>query len=112
MTLLHLLDALLLLGLTVRLSRLVTTDDLGVWWVQNPAEDWAVHRKTEDGRRRAINYVQGLQCPFCVGFWIAVATTASLLLVGGPGHADEVWRWVAAAFTLNYVAAHISAALD
>jgi hypothetical protein len=110
--LLFLLDIFLLAGLTARLSRLVTTDDLGVWWVQAPAGKWAVNRSTAERRHRAIRYVEGLECPYCVGFWIAVATTVSLLLVGGPGEANDVWRWVAAAFTLNYVVAHISSRLD
>lgn len=107
-----LLDILLLAGLTARLSRLVTTDDLGKWWVQAPAGQWAINRSTPERRQKAISYAEGLECPFCVGFWIAVVTTASLWLVGGPGEAHEVWRWVAAAFTLNYVVAHVSSRLD
>jgi hypothetical protein len=106
------LDVLLLLGMTARLSRLVTTDDLGKWWVQEPAERWAVRRSAPARRQKAVNYVGGLGCPFCIGFWIAVATTLSLWLAGGPGDAADAWRWIAAALTLNYVAAHISAALD
>jgi hypothetical protein len=110
--LLTLFDVFLLAGLTARLSRLVTTDDIGVWWVQTPAGKWAVNRSTPERRHKAIQYVEGLECPYCVGFWIAVATTFSLWLAGGPGDAAELWRWAAAAFTLNYVVAHISSRLD
>lgn len=110
--LLFFLDTLLLLGLTARLSRLVTTDDIGVWWVQEPAGRWATSLSTPERRQKAIRYVEGLECPYCVGFWIAVATTVSLLLVGGPGEAHDVWRWVAAAFTVNYVVAHFSSRMD
>lgn len=56
----------------------------------------------------------GLDCPFCVGFWLAALTVVSLLVAGGPG-ADGtlaiVWRVVAGVFTLNWLAAHIGARL-
>jgi len=51
--------------------------------------------------------VSGLSCPWCVGFWIACLMLGVLALVGGPGDAHEVWRYVAGWFTLNYVVAHI-----
>lgn len=112
MTLFHLLDVLLLLGLTARLSRLVTTDDIGVWWFQTPAKRLAMKADTPERRDKALDYAAGLECPYCVGFWIAVATTFSLWLAGGPGDAADVWRWVAAVFTVNYVVAHTSSRMD
>lgn len=105
-------DVVLLLGLTLRLTLFVVGDDLGQMWVVEPATRWAMARPTVEGRKKAIRYVDGLTCPFCVGFWIGVACTVSLWAVGGPGHAEDLWRWVAAAFTLNYIVGHVSARLD
>lgn len=110
MTLLHLLDALLALGLTMRLTLLIVGDDLGLWWVRGPWATYAWNKEGQEfGWRSKIS--DGLHCPFCVGFWIGVLVLLSLWLAGGPGHAAEAWRWVAAAFALNYVAAHIGARL-
>lgn len=106
-----LIDLLLVLGLTLRLSRLVVTDDLGAMWIAEPAQEWATRRKTVEARKRAIRYVGGLECPFCVGFWLAGLALLTLLLAGGPGEAADAWRWLAGWFTLNYVAAHIGARL-
>ena len=127
-------DCLLALGLTARLTRFVVTDDLGGWWIREPAQRWAnrheptvngvpVHRAVESGAVHADGpvprgwrdkLVSGLDCPFCVGFWLAALVLASLAVVGGPG-ADSllavVWRWVAAVFALNWVAAHLGARL-
>lgn len=102
------LDILLALGLTLRLSRLVVTDDLGLWLLRIPAFNWAHSREPRgDGWRAKLQ--SGLSCPFCVGFWIGVGVLVSLWLVGGPGHAHEAWRWVSGAFALNWVVGHIAA---
>jgi len=111
MTLLFLLDLLLVLLATARLTRLVVGDDLGEWYVRAPAGAWAVRGKTPESRHRRLNYVGGLSCPFCVGFWIGAAVLITLWLAGGPGHAWEPWRWVAGAFAINYVTAHLGARL-
>lgn len=101
------LDLLLALGLTLRLSRLITADDIGLWWVRVPAYQWA--RRYEMGWRGSLQ--SGLSCLFCVGFWVGVAVLGSLAWAGGPGEAAELWRWVAGAFTMNWVAAHLGTRL-
>lgn len=124
MTLLAVLDCLLALGLTLRLTRLVVMDDLSLWWLRGPLAVWATRKNplpemdtlptgfqemrvyVPDWRGKLVS---GLSCPFCVGFWIGCLVLLSLWLVGGPGAAAEPWRWVAGAFTLNWVAAHIGA---
>lgn len=53
----------------------------------------------------------GIDCPWCVGFWIGCATLASLYLAGGPGDAVDAWRWVAGAFSMNYLGAHLGTRL-
>lgn len=102
------IDILLALGLTLRLSRVVVTDDIGLWWVRVPAFNWALRHEPEANGWRA-KLQEGLSCPFCVGFWIGCLVLLSLWLVGGPGHAHEAWRWIAGAFALNWVVGHIAA---
>lgn len=108
MTLLAVLDVALALGFALRLTRLVVTDDLGKWLLRDPAEKWA---EGHPGREKLVS---GLSCPWCVGFWLSGLVMLSLAVAGGPG-ADGtlavVWRWVAAAFTLNWVVAHIGSRL-
>ena len=58
--LMHALTVLLVLGATLRLTRLVTTDKLGAWLLVEPAELWAFRH--EMARRAAIQVtVDGLQ---------------------------------------------------
>lgn len=131
-------DCLLALGFTLRLTRLVVLDDLGRWLLREPAQKWAdSHEPTIDGipawkavasgRMHATptpqpgwrsKLVSGLTCPFCVGFWLAALVVASLLIAGGPGAPmapdgavtlATAWRTVAALFSLNWLAAHIGA---
>jgi len=121
-TLLAALDLLLVLGLTLRLTRLIVTDDLGLWWVRGPASFWAMRHDTHQtvnagalseqiivGWRSKLSV--GLSCPFCIGWWVGCAVLASLAAVGGPGDAAELWRWIAGAFSLNWIAAHIGSRL-
>lgn len=116
MTLLVLADVLLLAGLTARVSRFFTADYLGDWWVVGPlsakaaARDARWHGGFKSPTHRYVTHL--FDCPFCIGFWVAVGTTISLLLAGGAGDASQWWRWVAGAFTLNYVVGHLSARLD
>jgi hypothetical protein len=48
----------------------------------------------------------GLECPFCVGFWIGVFVLGFLALAGGPGHLPEWSRYALGTLALNYVVAH------
>jgi hypothetical protein len=112
------LDALLAFGLTLRLTLLVVGDDIGEWWIKAPIAKWIDRRYPvtpvsvyAEERTRAYNYWNGLNCPFCVGFWIAGLVLLSVLLLGGFGNMWEPWRWVAGWFSLNYVAAHLGARL-
>lgn len=145
---LKIVDVLLLAGATLRVVRMVTSDDIpGQWYIADPLDRWMhgapraqwreydrLHWKWQaliaDGhslppeseplppppvarkRLKWHRYLEGLGCPFCVGFWITLLMTGVFWLVGGPGDAAEWWRWLAGALTLNYIAAHISARLD
>lgn len=113
MTLLSAFTGLLALLVTLRLARLVIADDIGLWYIRGPAALWAINHDTPTlGWRSRL--VSGLNCPFCVGFWIGALVLLSLALVGGPDStstAADVWRWVAAPFALNYLAAHVGVRL-
>jgi hypothetical protein len=142
------IDVLLLLGATLRVVRMVTSDDIpGQWYIYDPLDRWMhgaprrewraydrLHWQWQaliaDGadpsaleeplpppprggkRLRWHRYMEGLGCPFCVGFWITLAMVLVFGLVGGPGDAADWWRWAAGALTLNYIAAHISSRMD
>lgn len=103
---LSILDAVLLVGLSARLTRLVVVDDageplrLGVLRVCG-----ALARE----RARGIDFAARLMgCPFCVGFWLSLGVVVSWLLAGDT----LAWQAIALVFTLNYVHAHLNAALD
>lgn len=115
-------DVLLALGLALRATRFVTNDSLSRWYLRQPLVRWShteafpnwdpddpeFDYEPQTTRQRMVS---GLYCPWCVGFWLAALVLLSLYLVGGPGHAAEWWRWVAGAFTLNYVVVHIGSPL-
>lgn len=110
-------DVLLALGFTLRLIQLVTRDDIAVWWVHQPLLRLGQRKGTWNEMHtplglervfefpRWFKYAQGLECMWCVGFWLGALVLLSLKIAGGPGHAWEIWRWTAGAFALNYVAA-------
>jgi hypothetical protein len=133
--------AILCLGAALRLTRFVVADDLpGQWWIKDPLDRAIgrhVHRKhyrpdaakteavaqTFDVPEHMIDpnysecrlekYRQGLDCPFCVGQWIAFAVVAIELATSTRRGSKfrGAWTALAAALTLNETAAHIGARL-
>lgn len=115
---------------TLRLTRFVTSDWLGHWWIVRPARVWALRRAGYLGpggedpddvwadidphrdESRAIRAVTGLDCPFCVGFWIGAGVLAVSSLSRRIPALSAAWSLSAAALALNYVAGHISSRLD
>lgn len=110
-------DTLLILGATMRLTHLITNDDLGQWWVKDPLDAW-VHghpqlTPREDPqavpvlpapmprRLRYHRYLAGLSCPHCVGTWIGAGVLASYALASRRPAALRAWRAVAASLSLN-----------
>lgn len=134
------LDALLAAGAAIRMSRFVTTDSLGDWTIVRPLKRWAWRREVRDvliaenpgialhpsmhdepiaptpepenGWRSKI--ATGIECPFCVGFWVALASLAALALARGsaPRPAADALRVVYGALGMNYALAHLSSRLD
>ena len=101
----------------VRLTRLVVTDDLGRWWIHEPIdramdayaerELWtAAHEDRDPVEPWWWKYRSGLDCPFCVGFWICVGTLAAQRALPRP-----VFTALAAPLALNYVTAHLGSRL-
>lgn len=56
--------------------------------------------------------VKGLDCPFCVGFWVGALILAGEVTLGRLPVVGTVWRFGVSAFALNYVVGHVSARLD
>lgn len=129
------MNLILLIGATLRLTRFVTTDTLGGWLIVEPAHRWAINAEggyselhNVDVDSDSITYtenlsldpergprskgVSGLECPFCVGTWIGFALIVSYLLARRSSVTLSLWRFVTGGLSLNYVTAHISAALD
>lgn len=115
---LFLLDLLLALGATLRLTRFVVADDVpGTWWIKDPLRDrmyadlaaQAQRGVEEPQRPRWSRYIEGLSCPYCFSVWAAGAVTVALLLAGGPGDAADWWRYVAGFLTLAWMTGHIAA---
>jgi hypothetical protein len=108
-------DTALIVGATMRLTRLVVTDDLGQWWIKDPLDrlyhpsiDYGpdeVHREVPPRLVKGHRYLGGLDCPYCCGFWIGAGVIASHAIAKRVGMLGA-WRFVASAFTLNEVAAH------
>lgn len=129
-------DMILVVLATLRLTRFVTQDWLGEWWLVGPAKRWAIRRHNasvaEDQRyvewedamqdhhefwSKEIKLVKGLDCPFCIGFWVG----AGVLLVvslsrrhpsGVGARAGASARFALAALALNYVTGNINQRMD
>lgn len=111
------LTTVLTLGATLRLTRLIVTDDLGQWWVKDPIDQAAarwwehrveLHHPYEPEQPWWWKYRSGLDCPWCVGFWVAAGVLGSAALAGEK----RTWRYVTGALTLNYVAATLASAVE
>ena len=123
---------ILVLGLaTARLTRLMTSDHIGEWFLVGPFRKHALEAETaaiRAGAESSPNYpaswqmkvIHGLDCPFCVGFWLGLVTLASAGAAdlaatrgGRAGRgAQRLWRWLMSGLALNYVVGHVSARLD
>jgi len=132
------LSRIILLALTaLRLTRFITSDHLGEWWIVGPLKRWAARREApahlrdrleaeiaEAIEREAPQFnpphgwgwrsklVKGLDCPFCVGFWIGGAVLLAEVATRHTPLLRGVWTFVAAAFALNYAVGHVSKRID
>ncbi|QXN74811.1 hypothetical protein SEA_PHRANCESCO_19 [Microbacterium phage Phrancesco] len=112
---------------TARATRFITSDHLGEWWIVGPAKRWAWRKGTHGYSPSEIavdpaptpdprsgwraKLVKGLDCPFCVGFWIG-----GVILLGeatiGRSPLRPLWRFGIGMLGLNYLVGHISSRID
>jgi len=128
----------------LRATRLVTTDKLGGWLLEEPSKKWAAKHEGEAKRRKYREFVEeyrkrgaevplydhwysgegdeplswqgklvsGLDCPFCVGFWLGLLALIGEATLGRVPGVRVLWRLGVAAFAMNYVVGHVSHRLD
>lgn len=102
-------DWLLIVGATLRLTRFLIVDDLGKRLYREPLEEGLIGRLPV----RWHWLVDGLSCPFCVGFWIGFVLLVLTLGASDSHPAFHLgWEVLLAALTLNYLAAHLGSRLD
>lgn len=135
------MDHALVVGATLRLTRLITNDSLGQWWVKGPLDVWMHADPAKERHERALvehdemvrhhgielpapaappparrlryhQYLAGLECPHCVGYWIGVAVTGSYLAARRNRRALSIWRTVAATLSLNTAVVAAGDAID
>lgn len=56
--------------------------------------------------------VSGLECPFCVGFWIGTFTLGTAAICNRSPRSRSAFRFAAGSLGMNYVAGHIGSRLD
>lgn len=126
----------------LRVTRFITSDWLGEWALVGKARAWAepheedARRALYEERRAEIapqpmppyahwapsdddgprswqaKLVKGLDCPFCVGFWITGAAVLGAALANRGPRRRAAFQVLAGAFGANYVTGHISSRLD
>ena len=120
---------------TLRLTRLITTDWLGEWLIVAPAKHWAVETANdeqvitsdlEEGASEIWNdldwtqvtswrlkLVKGLDCPFCVGYWIGlVILGVTAAVIFAPVWLVIAWGILLGSLALNYIVGHVSSKID
>lgn len=116
-------DALLLTGAALRVTRFATTDVLGGWVLADPLKAWA--EKHEPGRpfgyaappqawrHRAVS---ALDCPFCVGTQATLAIGTALALTSTRSRRrsplGRALRAACATLGAAYVVGHVSHQID
>lgn len=124
------MNPLLILGATLRLTRVITDDYLGQWWIKDPIDraagrwadrEYATALRTWDTAIAVPaqehedpwwwKYRAGLDCAWCSGFWVALGTVSLTAATNGT-RMQAPWRGLMGALTVNYVAAQIDGLLD
>lgn len=95
--------AVLAVTAAARVTRFVVVDDLGQWWIKEPAKEYAARFDP-----RWDKYVDGLDCPYCVGFW----ATAAVMGSGAALRWNRVWQFGAGVWAASYVVGHVVSRLD
>ncbi|QDH93067.1 hypothetical protein QDA02_gp09 [Microbacterium phage Margaery] len=78
----------------------------------DPAE-WAITKAEEEGPITwQAKLAKGLDCPFCIGFWITGAAVLAAAAANRGPRRRTAFQVIAGAFGANYVTGHISKRLD
>ncbi|AWY05264.1 hypothetical protein SEA_MEMENTOMORI_9 [Microbacterium phage MementoMori] len=81
-----------------------TTDD--------PAE-WAIRKAEAEGPITwEAKLAKGLDCPFCIGFWLTGAAVLAAAAANRGPRRRAVFQVLAGAFGANYITGHVSKRLD
>ena len=119
-------DALLLTGAALRVTRLATTDVLGGWVLADPAKAWAERHEPGQPFGYAApasaprhRLVSALDCPYCIGTQAALAIGAALALTSSHSGrlartslAGRLARSACASLGAAYVVGHVSHRID
>lgn len=116
-------DALLLTGAALRVTRFATTDVLGGWVLADPLHQLA--DRLEPGQPFGYlappsaplhRLVSALDCPFCVGTQAALVIGAALAATSSPARRrsrpGRLIRSACAALSAAYVVGHVSHRID
>lgn len=102
------MGAALVAGATMRLTRLVVVDDIGQWWVKDPI-DKAMDRYAANAHSTPgagveepwwWKYRSGLDCQWCVGFWIGAGVYAATQITDGT-RLERPWKSAMTVLALN-----------
>ena len=123
-------DALLLTGAALRITRFATTDVLGGWVLADPLKAWAERRDprpSSSGTSHPFGYaappqawrhrlVSALDCPFCVGTQATIAIGTALALTSSRSRRrsrlGRALRAACATLGAAYVVGHVSHRID
>lgn len=111
-----------------RATRFFTSDTLGEWVAVGPLKRWAWRREsvgyepgtltldpmpTPDARNGwRSKLVTGLDCPFCVGFWIGAVVLLGEVVTRRVPAFRPIWTFALGALALNYAVGHASSRID
>lgn len=104
----HATDLALVAGATLRLTRLIATDDAGKV-IRDPARWWATppeHTGFPEAYEWRSTLVDGLECPFCVGYWLGAGVLISWAVAQRHPLTYKAWRLAAASLALNELVGH------
>lgn len=69
-------------------------------------------RGTDDPFSWQAKLVKGLDCPFCVGFWLGGVVLLGEVTIARVPVLGAIWRFGLSMLALNYVVGHISKRID
>ena len=124
-------DALLVTGAALRVTRFATTDVLGGWVLADPAKSWAERHDPRPAASPHTSHpfgyaappqawrhrlVSALDCPFCVGTQATIAVGTALAATSSPSRrrsrAGRLVRAACATLGAAYVVGHVSRRID